>query len=132
VPPPNNDVEGPEGFFPQVQPAEAPPGQGGREVLDPTPLEPLPIRLGLPEHQEWARRWLAFLLVGILAVEVFAAIGSFVAWVILYDGNGYPIDKVKELMLVLFGPTVALVGSATGFYFGTKAEGGARTIAPGG
>lgn len=78
-----------------------------REVEGPIPPATVPV-----EHrQETARQWIAFALLFILFGEVlFAAIASFFIH----------IDIIKEVMVIVFGPTAALVGSAIGFYFGQK------------
>jgi Na+/citrate or Na+/malate symporter len=68
--------------------------------------------------QEWARQWLAFGLLGVLAAEVFFALVVMVAASLFC--TKVPTDFLKEVMVIVFGPTVALVGSATGFYFGSK------------
>jgi hypothetical protein len=54
-------------------------------------------------------------LVGILALEILIALSA----VAICPSRW---TEIKELLIVIFGPTVALVGSATGFYFGTKGD----------
>jgi hypothetical protein len=66
----------------------------------------------LPHLQEAARRRLAYYLVTILAVEVLASIAYL--WC-----HSDQIEALKGWMTIVFGPTIALVGSAAGFYFGT-------------
>jgi hypothetical protein len=74
------------------------------------------------------RRWLAFSLVAILAVEIAGfMVGVLVPVVRCQD---VPMDALKELMIIIFGPTVALVGSATGFYFGSHRQSGDLDHAP--
>jgi hypothetical protein len=56
-------------------------------------------------------KWLILLLAGIVA-------GSFVfLWF-----RPTQIDQLKELLALILGPVVALVGAATGYYFGAAAE----------
>lgn len=50
-------------------------------------------------------------LVGLLAAAVLAAFVSI--WI-----NGELTDEMKDLLTIILGPLVTLVGSATGFYFG--------------
>ena len=63
--------------------------------------------------QETTRSWIAFLLIGLLAVMVIAAIaGIFVGSVNL--------QRVTQVFGLTFGPIVGLVGTVVGFYFGAK------------
>jgi hypothetical protein len=70
----------------------------------------------IPEKQEDARRTLAIALVVIFGIEV---IGAMLA---LWFCKPPMIDSIKEVLTLILGPTVALVGSATGFYFGTRMD----------
>jgi hypothetical protein len=58
------------------------------------------------------RKWLAYALVGIFAFEVIAS------FLLLWQGT--KVEDIKEILLEVISPTVALAGSALGFYFGTK------------
>lgn len=89
----------------------------GRVIEEPGPTididEPAlpPDDRPLPHLQEAARRRLAYYLVTILAAEIAVSI-IFLWW------HSDQIDALQRWMTVVFGPTVALVGSAAGFYFG--------------
>lgn len=63
------------------------------------------------------RKLLALVLLAILGFEIVAALLS----VIFASGTK---DAVKEMLGLLFTPTVALVGAATGFYFGQRSTTG--------
>lgn len=68
-----------------------------------------------PKQRETVRGLLALSLVGVFALEV---VGGFIY---LFWTCGNPQDTInalKELATIFLGPTVALVGAATGFYFG--------------
>jgi hypothetical protein len=69
------------------------------------PYDPEPRR-------ERVRGWLAAALVGLVAFEVVAA---FLALAL-----GAETANIRSLLEVLFAPSVALAGSATGFYFAGK------------
>ena len=64
------------------------------------------------QRHDPVRRLLAFTLVGVFALEVFGA------FVLLWHGT--KVEDIKEIILEVISPTVALTGSALGFYFGTK------------
>jgi hypothetical protein len=75
----------------------------------------------VPIAREKVRGNLAYILIGTLAAEVLLAFIALAARLI-------GIDDLKTLLEVVFGPTVALVGSVIGFYFGaTKSDGGNST-----
>lgn len=57
------------------------------------------------------RGWIAFALIGLLGT-VF--VGAFVAVIT----STVSVKDLKELLLIFLGPLIALVGAATGFYFG--------------
>jgi hypothetical protein len=63
------------------------------------------------EHRESVRGIIAQWLVLILAGIVTAAF-----WLVVWKGN----DSASALLQIVLGPVVALVGSATGFYFGVE------------
>jgi hypothetical protein len=81
------------------------------------PVEPRSIEF----RREDTRSKLAYFLVGIFAVEVAAALISvlFSKWLGL-GANGSA--SVKDILSVVFSPTVALVGSAIGFYFANEGK----------
>jgi hypothetical protein len=85
------------------------------EIPEPEGAEPQSRGFTIPERQEWARTWLALSLVAIFGVEV---TGSMVAlWVC-----GARLQELKDILTLVLGPTVALVGSATGFYFASRSR----------
>ena len=81
------------------------------EVAPPIEVEPQSRPISIPELRERARSRLAMSLLIILGIEVTAA------FVALFCGF-FPSD-IKDILTVILSPTVALVGSALGFYFGT-------------
>src|SRR5476649_154753 len=87
---------------------------GGRTVIDIDDIRQ-PTTRPLPDRQEDVRQWLAISLTAILALEVTVALLA-----AAICSNSWP--HMKDVLIVIFGPTVALVGSATGFYFGSKAD----------
>lgn len=72
-----------------------------------------------PRQREWVRAILALFLVAIFAVEIWAGIRAMTNPEIVKDDHA--VNAVKDLFLIMLSPTVALVGAATGFYYGTKA-----------
>lgn len=77
----------------------------------------------IPQKQEEARRGLAFFLVIIMLLEVIFAMTA--SWMPCRFGfRNVPLEELKDIMEVIFAPTVALVGSAAGFYFGRSSAGG--------
>jgi len=70
-------------------------------------------RLGPEAKRETVRGWLAGSLVFLLAVVVIA---SFVHQWLQPDRS----KELHEWMNLVFSPLVALVGAATGFYFGAQ------------
>jgi hypothetical protein len=67
----------------------------------------------IDEAQEKTRGWIALALVCILLLIVVASFASL--WL-----TSLKVADVKGLLEVILAPVVALVGSATGFYFGGK------------
>ena len=59
--------------------------------------------------------------IAISLIEILAAIIllSFILLAFQPDSS----DKLKEILSLVFGPLVALVGAATGYYFGAKSSG---------
>ena len=86
----------------------------------------LPLRVGRiirprqsePRQREWVRAILAFLLVVIFGFEIWAGIHAMTNPEIVKDEHA--VNAVKDLFLIVLSPTVALVGAAIGFYYGTK------------
>jgi hypothetical protein len=63
-------------------------------------------------QREDVRSWLAFIIIGLLAV---LAIGLVVyAWA---EGGG---DTVDQLITGLFAPVIGIAGTVLGFYFGSQ------------
>ena len=61
-------------------------------------------------ERESTRKTLALVLLGILAIEILAAlVAAFFPTV---------TTSMKDMLGLVFTPTIALVGAATGFYFG--------------
>jgi hypothetical protein len=105
APPPKEEV-------PRAQ--AAPAIDGDIEEDDPPrPLETPQEKDYDPEPvRDKARMWLAYILVFLLCVVIGAAYASL--W--FMDANNFP--NLKTVIELVLGPVVALVGSATGFYFG--------------
>jgi hypothetical protein len=78
--------------------------------IDPaTPLEPETVPYDPEPQRENVRGILAAGLVGLVAFEVVAGFTALIA--------GTSAGDLRSLMEVVFSPSVALAGSATGFYF---------------
>jgi hypothetical protein len=69
-------------------------------------------------HREWVRGILAFVLTLLLIIEVGASFYAVLSPALLHDEK--TINAVKDILTIVMSPTVALVGAATGFYYGTK------------
>ena len=80
------------------------------------PPEPPVIGPQEPKQREWVRAALAGTAIVIFAAEVVFSV-CFLAHTAPQDLNG-AITAIKEFALIFLGPTVALVGATTGFYFG--------------
>jgi hypothetical protein len=93
---------------------ETEPGETEPQTLDLTGLlRPSTIPYSIDRDREQKRGWIALILVGLLVVVILLSFaGLFTARIELKD--------LKELLIVILGPLVALVGAATGFYFGEK------------
>lgn len=91
-----------------------------RNSLKRTPVRvTIPPRVGQivpPETDDWVRLILAIMLFLLFAVEVSASF--YVA--IFRDGSSTSFSNMKSVLDIVFAPTVALFGAATGFYYGTK------------
>lgn len=84
-------------------------------TADATPLpEPQTKPWNSEEMRENFRGIIAFLLIFIMA-SIIAA--SFMLFWIHPDRS----DKIQQFFSLVFGPVVALVGAATGYYFGSQA-----------
>ena len=73
-------------------------------------------------NKDWVRGAIAFTLLGIFILEVIA-VGIFVFCLQnITDPNA--VSAAKDFFLLVLNPTVALVGAATGFYYGTSDKSG--------
>jgi len=70
----------------------------------------------MERRRDHTRASLAFALLGLLLVEIVAAIGGSFQ----FSGADKGMADFNSVINALIGPTVALVGAATGFYFGTR------------
>lgn len=77
-------------------------------VLHEPPLQPYDPR----PQEDKARRNIAYALIGLLFLVVFAIIG-------LVAVGGIEVAEIKEFSVII-GPLVALVSAATGFYYGNR------------
>lgn len=68
--------------------------------------------------RERMRGVLAVMLACLLIIEVIAGVIAMLCPDIVHDEAA--VGAVKDLLTIVLGPTVALVGAATGFYYGTK------------
>lgn len=75
----------------------------------------------LTEHvarrREWSRTILAGFIIGSL---VFIVVGAFIT---LWMNKETTINDLREMVHVLIGPTIGIVGAVLGFYFGEKRVG---------
>jgi hypothetical protein len=79
--------------------------------------DPRYVGISRPTHTDVTRRKIALWLVGIFGFTVF---GSFVAWFIPPVIVAGKAIVVQELIQLLLPVESALLGSAMGFYFGSK------------
>jgi cytochrome c biogenesis factor len=93
-----------------------------RPDLDLIEAPPTPTTHEIDLKQENTRKLLAIILLLILAAEVAAAL-IWVFWAFYFTAkDGKDISPLmKDILSIIFGPTIALVGAATGFYFGSNA-----------
>lgn len=89
-----------------TQEAGAPTRGLGTPVTEPYDPEP---------KREWARAIIALTLIGLLIAIVMAS------FVTLWVHPDY-LEQMRGLLELIFAPIIALVGSATGFYFGGKTK----------
>jgi hypothetical protein len=94
------------------------------EVEDTTKNSPVPgpppdlHTINIEEEREKKRGQIALLLVRLL-VGLAAATMLLVA---LRNLLGFTLSELKDILIVLIPPVVALVGTVSGFYFGGRAE----------
>lgn len=67
----------------------------------------------LAKQRETAREWITKTLVIILGAIIAAAFATI--WLDLAS-----IENLVDVLTIIFGPVVTLVGAATGFYYGEK------------
>jgi hypothetical protein len=81
-----------------------------------------PITTEIPER-ETTRRTLALILLGMLLVEVLAGLAAAILdpFIRVEPGGKKMTDSIQIVLNIIFAPTIALVGAATGFYFGSNA-----------
>jgi hypothetical protein len=84
-------------------------------VMPTAVVTPTTAPFSIEEHQERVRGKIAGSLVGLLALIVVASF-AYIGWYKEFD------PPLKGLLELLIAPVVALVGSATGFYFGGRGK----------
>ena len=100
-------------IIPRLDAAEEPLDLGSASAED-TP--PYSIRPYDPmKTRESIRGWIALSLIAMLAVVVVASLA--LVWI-----HPDRSKELHELLSLVFGPLIALVGSATGYYFGSQAS----------
>ncbi len=77
---------------------------------------PAPGRFDVIKARETMRGWLAVIVLAVFGLEVMLFFG-------LAYGHVLPMQDIKELGLVLFSPTIVVVGTVLGFYFGADKSG---------
>src|SRR5438067_1552909 len=100
-----------------VQPGNAPATRQEVAIEGPVVSVVSTIRRSIAERQEDARSNIAYILMGIFCAEAIFAL--LMLWFVKRTSI---VEDLKQIMAIIFGPTAALVGSAIGFYFGTKSE----------
>ncbi len=80
----------------------------------------IPIFEASPVQQsrERIRGTLALVLVGLLSALVLLVLGS----VVFGTHTADSVDTIKEVLAIILGPVVGLVGAVTGFYFGEQSR----------
>ena len=79
------------------------------------------VKLTLPEKQERTRSWLAWFLSGTFCITIFS--GLFIIYRVTLsevEFNEDKLDNVNQSILSLLSVQTGIVGSAQGFYFGTR------------
>lgn len=66
----------------------------------------------IPFQQELTRQGISYWLLFLFSVEILFAIGA--------AAGGMKLDTIKDIELVVFGPTVTLLATAIGFYFASE------------
>lgn len=97
---------------------------------DPLPTASIPqmADVGKDEkRREWTRRIIASVLVFYLGAIIAAALVAIYA-------EGVTIERAKDILMIVVGPLVGLVGTVVGFYFGaqTVKEATQEAASPGG
>ncbi len=77
---------------------------------------PGPGRFDVVKARETMRGWLAVIVLAVFGLEVVLFFG-------LAFGHVLLMQDIKELGLVLFSPTIVVVGTVLGFYFGADKSG---------
>lgn len=87
--------------------AERPPDVHPQTIPTGAPFDPEPQR-------ERIRGWIALSLLGMLAIVLLLAFVSMWA--------GMDTEVLQTVLTIIFGPLVALVSAATGFYYGSRSS----------
>lgn len=82
-------------------------------TAEPPPPGPLRAQSQVSLKQENTRRLIAYILLLYLGAIVVIAL------VALY-AEGVELDRAKDILSILVGPVIGLVGSVVGFYFGAQ------------
>lgn len=114
----NPPAETPEAQPAEIEPVARPPGTPPPidvDIPEPGGGGPGTKEITIPERREWIRGLIAIILVAIFGLEVLGAM--LVLWLCSTQ-----LQQLKELLPLILSPTVAVVGSVLGFYFGGKEE----------
>ena len=87
-------------------------------TLAPIDVPPLVSPIVGGEHTP-ARRGITNTLLLAFGIQILAAV-VFIFWPWGKDALPQHLDALKDILTVTFGPTVTLLGSAMGFYFGRR------------
>jgi hypothetical protein len=79
------------------------------------PPAPVPVLETIAKDQERVRGWIALGLLGLLAIAVLSSLAITAFGAAPLTERQHNLD---ELLQVIYGPLIALVSAATGFYFG--------------
>lgn len=90
-------------------------------MRDVIPIAPTIEQATTARQQENVRQAIALCLVGLFVAEIAAFMAMF--W-FQKPGGADGFADLKELMGLILTPTTALVGAATGFYYGGRSGGG--------
>jgi uncharacterized membrane protein len=80
---------------------------------DPVLGRPKSVR-GVSHMREWARQWVAIIIVSCLALTVLMSFSVLFYMVYL---NKATIGDAKDVISLVVGPVIGIVGAVTGFYF---------------